>query len=110
MGNASVAIKYDQDEILVENRLFWVPKRRNFFADGQNSQLDVVYIEFQNASIFMIPFAKQSFMSLVTRKIKSTGIGGRETSKFEEWIFFIGKCPKVAPNYMERERCTCTLG
>ena len=51
----------------------------------------------------MIPFAKQRFMSTVIRKIKKMMIGDSENSKNGKWIFFLPKCLKVAPNYMERE-------
>ena len=51
----------------------------------------------------MISFLEQSYMSIVTRKIKKIQVWDSKSVKIKKWIFLLAKFPNPVCNYMERE-------
>ena len=74
------------------------------WRDGQCPQLELLYIDRENSSIVMISFLEQSYMSIVTRKIKKIQVWDSKSAKIKKWIFLLAKFPNPVCNYMERER------
>ena len=74
------------------------------WRDGQCPQLELLYIDRENSSIVMISFLEQSYMSIVTRKIKKIQVWDSKSVKIKKWIFLLAKFPNPVCNYMEREK------